>query len=272
MTSSISAVSEDSKDMMMKMFQSMKTADTDGKAGLSLDELSSIDTSKDPVGGSFLQSLKSQFASLDKDSDGQLSAKEVSSVAPPSGPMGPPPGLSLGDSSSTTITGSTSATGSTDATGATSLGDSIEALIKDLLEKVSEKIESTVGSTASSATTATHSSNADKANSLISSADSDANGGVSLGELSSVNTSGNAGEAGFVKDLEKNFTSYDTNADGSLSQDEIVKAMPDSKIASDVSNLGHAAANLTHVFIDKMLSAYQSGGLSNLASTVNVAS
>lgn len=272
MTSSISAVSEDSKDMMMQMFQSMKTADTDGKKGLSLDELSSIDTSKDSGGNGFLQSLKSQFAALDKDGDGQLSATEISSVAPPSGPMGPPPGLSLGDSNSTTITGSTSATGSTNATGATSLGDSIEALIKDLLEKVSEKIDSAMGSTASSATTAANSSNADKASSLISSADSNGSGSLSLGELSSVNTSGNTGEAGFVNDLQKNFTSYDTNGDGNLSQDEIVKAMPDSKLASDASNLGNAAANLTHVFIDKMLSAYQSGGLSNLASTVSVAS
>lgn len=80
--------------MMAQFYQKLNAADTDGTKGLSLDELSSVDTTKDAGQTVFLKSLTEQFNKLDTDSNGQLSISEIAKAKQPA-PMGPPPGLDL---------------------------------------------------------------------------------------------------------------------------------------------------------------------------------
>lgn len=121
MVSSISSNSDDSIQLLMaQMFQKMKSADTDGIAGLSKDELSSIDSSNDVGGSAFLKSLTDQFSSLDADKNGQLSSEEISK-ARPSEPMGPPPGMDLSSSTENKMS---------------ELGDSLGDLASSFLDKL----------------------------------------------------------------------------------------------------------------------------------------
>lgn len=231
MSSSINSTAQDAIQLMMQqMYQKMNAADTDGTAGLSKTELSSIDTGNDQGGVAFLKSLTEQFNSLDSDGDGQLSAQEISNAKPLSEPLGPPPGMNI-DSS--------------DSTGST--GNFLETILEKLLAKLSGDNDSDSAS------------NSDKVKSLTSSADTDKSGSLSLNELSSFDSS-SVGQAGFVNDIKQNFEHYDSNGDGQLSQDEILAAMPNNSSASTASN---SVSNLTSSFIDKLLSAYKNSGLSS---------
>lgn len=281
MTSSISSTSQDSIQLMMaQMFQKMNAADTDGTKGLSKDELLSIDTSGDIGGSAFLQSLEKQFDSLDADGNGELSSDEISSAKPPTGgPMGPPPGMSIESSdNSANSTSTTSTISSTDSTSSTQKESLVEELLEKLLASFAESYDKTTGAS----TDATQ-----KVSSLISSADKDSSGSLSLNELSSLSTSSNSPEAGFVNDLAKNFKSYDTNGDGQLSQDEMKAAIPQKQysaqelasMAETMSNSNDSANSLTSSlgslsssFIQKLLSNYQNSGLSNWVSSLSITS
>lgn len=269
MTTSINCSDSDSiKQMMALMFQKMKAADADGTSGLSKSELSSIDAGEDFGGADFLKSLNAQFDSLDADGNGQLSTKEIASAKPLSGPMGPPPGLNItSDEDSTDLTGSVATTKTNDTTAsAASTGDLLASLLEKLLKALSDSYPK--GDDSSS-------SNAGKATSLVSSSDTDKSGGLSLDELKSVNTRGNTGKAGFVNDLVSNFSKYDTDSDGNLSQSEILASMPkefsQQNIAgmsgSSSSDSGNTLSNLT-AFMGKLMNSYKdSGALSSIAST-----
>lgn len=242
MTSSISSTAQDSIQLMMQqMYQKIGAADTDGTAGLSKDELSSIDSSGDVGGSAFLKSLSEQFDTLDVDGNGQLSTEEISS-AKPSEPMGPPPGLPIADSS----------------TDSSDMSDLIEKLMESLLEKLSESYESD--------STDESGDSANKVSSLTSAADKDGSGSVSLDELSSVDSGDNVGQAGFVNDLVNNFDTYDTNSDGQLSQDEMIAAMPTEKTA-DASNSASSFKSMASSFIEKLLSAYKNSDVTSTASS-----
>lgn len=60
----------------------LTSADTDGTAGLSKTELSSIDTSADPKAAGFIDELSKNFDKLDADGDGQLSKSEIAAAKP----------------------------------------------------------------------------------------------------------------------------------------------------------------------------------------------
>lgn len=81
--------------LMSDIFKNVKAADTDGIGGLSKKELMSIDASGSVGKSAFLDSLATQFDSLDADANGQLTVDEMVQ-SKPKGPMGPPPGLDLG--------------------------------------------------------------------------------------------------------------------------------------------------------------------------------
>lgn len=271
MVSGISNTATDSIQLMMaQMYQKMNAADTDGTAGLSKSELSSIDTGDDKGGSAFLQSLSSQFDSLDADGNGQLSASEIASAKPPSGPMGPPPGM--------TISGccSSDETSSTDSTSSTSAKDSIEQLLEKLLQSLLDSFAKSTEKTASDDQKTASSDTKDassKVSSLTSTADTDKSGSLSVDELSALDTGSNPGETGFVKDLISNFKSYDSNGDGQLSQTEMTAAMhtPQTTTADGSANsIANSLGNLSSSFIQKLLSNYQTGNLSSLASPVGI--
>ncbi|MDD3435794.1 MAG: hypothetical protein PHC64_01430 [Candidatus Gastranaerophilales bacterium] len=244
MVSSINDAASDSIELLMaQMYQKMSAADTDGTKGLSKDELLSIDTGDDEGGAAFLKALSEQFDALDADGDGQLSSEEISSAKPPSEPMGPPPGISI-ESSNT---------------------DNTQSFVDNLLKALLESFVDNFDKDASS-------ENADKVNTLASSADTDSSGGISSDELATIDTSGDNGKAGLVNDLTENFKSYDIDGNGELSAEEIQKASSEKQFSQqDFASLGSDLGRLSATFINKLIAGYKSGGLSNLASSLNVA-
>lgn len=84
MTSSISSNALSAQSYMDKMYQKlMDTTSTDGTAGLTKDELSSLGNNSNnidgtPIGGpTFFKALSQEFDSLDKNKDGKLTADEI---------------------------------------------------------------------------------------------------------------------------------------------------------------------------------------------------
>lgn len=296
MVSSIGNNQDNIQQMMAAMLQKMNAADTDGTTGLSKSELSSIDSSNDAGGAAFLKSLTDQFNSLDADGNGELSASEIANATPVSGQMGPPPGMSIpsDNTSSTSATSKTSKAGgaggvdststtTTSGTTATSSGTSTESSVEDLLDKLLEalleKFSEKLGNSTSTATSDT----TQKLSSLTKAADTDGSGSLSLDELSSLDSTSNTGQAGFVNDLEKNFGNYDTDGDGQLSQNELASAIKTplsaqehSAIAdlnSENSSSGKSSlASLSNSFLEKLLSSYKDGDLSTITSALSAVS
>lgn len=292
MTSSISSTAQDSIQLMMQqMFKKMNAADTDGSKGLSLDELSSIDTSGDVGGAAFLKSLQEQFDTLDADGNGELSDAEISAAKPPE-PMGPPPGLSLESSDdSTTADDLVAGISETDSSSETDSTDSLQSLIKKLLNDFLDKFEESYSNVDSDKAEEAKKV-AENVKALLSKADSNQDGKLSLDELSAVDTSDNEQMAKFVSDLKEKFTQFDSNGDGLLSSNELIAAVPkkqfstqeiaalseslnsssDSSNSSSSSNISNTSlGDLTSSFVQKLLNSYQSSGISSLASTVGVA-
>jgi len=93
----------DAMKLLMAEFQKkVKSADTNGKAGLSKDEISSLGTGDNQVGSKFLSMLTKNFDKIDNDGDGELSQDEITAAKPVHGKhMGPPPGMMLGGAQGT---------------------------------------------------------------------------------------------------------------------------------------------------------------------------
>lgn len=272
MLSSIENDASDSiKQMMAQMFQKIGAADTDGKAGISKIELSSVNAGDDVGGAAFLKSLNEKFDELDADADGQLSAKEIASSMPPSEPMGPPPGLEI-DSEETGKTLETSAAKSSD-----------DIKQKETNENLMDKIiEAFVNSFTDSYKKKDAGDDSEKAiASLTASANTDGKAGLSLDELASADTSKNGKMSGLVKDLIDNFTTYDKDGDGQLSQSEIKEAMPKQFSKQEMAamldqkdkyeSFGSLLGSASGKFVQQLLDSYKNGNLSNLASTVSLA-
>ena len=236
----VSSVNNDStamQELIAQLNQKMKTADTDGKAGLSKTELASVDTGSDAGAASFLKSLTAQFDSLDADKDGELSSNEISAVKQPT--------------SSASNTSSTST-------------NTIETLLEKMMARIMQEV-TTASSPAPTADTLT--------SALESAADTDGTAGLSKVELTAVNASNDTGKA-FVKDLISNFDKIDTDANGQLSASEITASKPTvaaSSINSDSLNeLGNDLKTLSQSFVQNLLSTYKNGGLKAVASSLNI--
>lgn len=212
--------------MMAQMFQKMQTADTDGTKGLSKDELSSIDSGSDVGGAAFLKSLTNQFDELDADGNGQLSESEIASAKPPEGE--PVSGSKKRDS----------------------IEELVEKLLQEALQAMSDKFK--------------HTSNETTSNSVqkvdLSTADTDGTKGLSVAELSSVDTSKDAGKANFVNNLISNFKTLDKDGDGQLTQNEIQAAKTTSQMELG-SEIGKTLGQLSAAFAQKLISSYQGSGL-----------
>lgn len=89
------------QELMAQMMNKMSAADTDGTAGLSKTELSTIDTGDDQGGNGFLKALQNNFKKMDTDGNGELTSEEFEAAKPPKGKMGPPPGMSIENLTST---------------------------------------------------------------------------------------------------------------------------------------------------------------------------
>lgn len=227
MVSTISNTATDNIQLMMQMFQKMKAADTDGTNGLSKSELSSIDSGSDTSGAAFLKSLTNQFDSLDADKNGQLSASEIATAKPPEG------GPAARSNSST---------------------DSIEQLLEKLLQEAMQAISNKF----KNASTENDSNSVQKVS--LGSADTDGTKGLSLAEVSSLDTSKDTGKANFVNNLISNFKTLDTNSDGQLTQNELQAAKTTSQNELG-SAIGKTLGNLSASFAQKLINSYQSASL-----------
>lgn len=241
---------------MAAMYQKLNAANTDGIAGLSKDELSSIDAGSDKGGSAFLKSLTDQFDQLDADGNGQLSGKEIAS-AKPKGQMGPPPGLEIGSTNSS------------------SSSNSIDDIIKKLLKKLEDELDKVTGHDSSSKT-ASKSDFAPVASELAK-ADTDGTEGLSLDELSSIDTKNNSGKTNFINNLKTNFDKIDADGNGQLSQSEILASKPADSVTTangasgGSNNIGNSLGSLSGSFFQKLISSYKNGNLSELASSLNMA-
>ena len=189
--------------------------------------------------------------------------------------MGPPPGLMIDSDDGTEAVSSANSTNEANGTDAKSL---IEKLLKQLLEAFTEGFEKSASSDSSQSS--------DAISSLASNADKNSSGGVSVDELSSIDTAKDSKAAGFINDLVNNFKSYDTDGDGQLSVNELKDAIKQTQFSqqdlADVLNsykddknytgmtFSETLGNVSGSFLGKLISAYKNGGLSNLASSFNV--
>lgn len=163
--------------------------------------------------------------------------------------------------------------------------NSVENLIEDYLEKYEESFDNVDADKEKEAAEA-----AAKVKTLLSKADTDKNGKLSLDELSSFDSGDDVQMAKFVKDLKEKFTKYDSNGDGLLTSSELIAAIPKKQfteqemasLAESMSNddLSSTTSNSlfnssfgdsTSLNVQKILNSYQNGTLSDLPSTLGVA-
>lgn len=242
------------QEMMALMYQKMNAADTDGTAGLSKDELSSMDSFEDVGGSQFLKTLKDKFDALDTDANGELSSEEI---------------FVSKDAMKAGIQESLDANSAKNQNNSPESEESIidklkEAFLRNFLQGFEKEDET---------------KKSEEAASLSKSADTDGSKGLSIGELASVKPEEGTKKSEFVEDLVKNFTQYDSNKDGELSQLEIEalssKQTQNTANVDDKSNLaeniGGTLGSMSSVFVQKLLASYNNGGLSNLTSSLNVA-
>lgn len=122
--------------------------------------------------------------------------------------------------------------------------------------------------------------------SLMSTADKDKSGGLSLKELSSIDTKDDPDQAKIVHDLIGNFKTYDKDGDGQLSMTEMKDALKglrkqfsmqdiakmaqeNNDFSTSESFVGNVQSNLSSSLVEKMINNY--GDLSSSASSLNVA-
>ena len=235
MTSSISSTDETLQAMMAQMMQSLSEADTDGIKGLSQEELSSIDIGDDVRGSAFLKSLYEQFDALDTDGNEQLSTEEISKADFPEEPM-----ESLPDTSTETASKSESI---------------LDSFLASFIENFNDDSSDTISD-------------------LAESADTDNNKGLSLGELSSLDSGNNSKESKLVNDLITNFDNYDSDRDGLLSETEMQAAVDSDYAITDLNSgarkLGEVFADISSSFAEKLISSYQTGGSSSWSSALSM--
>lgn len=116
----------------------------------------------------------------------------------------------------------------------------------------------------------------------LNAANTDGISGLSKKELSSINPGEDVGGATFLKSLTEQFDALDKDANGELSAQEI---FPSDNLSGqmgpppglDLSSKASSSFNLNGAFGDlkdfaqKLINSYKNGGLSNIASSMNIA-
>lgn len=158
-----------------------------------------------------------------------------------------------------------------------------QSLIKQLKDKLLDNLAASYDKTDSNASKKIEK----EVKSLMSAADKDKSGGLSLKELSSVDTTNDSDLAKDVHDLISSFKTYDKDGDGQLSINEMEDALKGlrkqfslqdiAKIAKendDFSASGNfienVPSNFSNSLAEKLISNYQSGDLSSSASSLSV--
>lgn len=266
MVSCIGAEAANMHQLMAEVMQKMNAADTDGVKGLSKDELSSITSVSGSGGNSFIESLNQRFEEIDGDANGQLTFDEIAKSKISEEPMGPPPGLDIDSEQAEeldkTLVGKTEQTSS-------------ETSKENMLDKI---IQALVDAFTDSYKKQDSKEQAPSVSELTKSADANNDKGLSLDELSSVDTPKNPKTASVINDLIKNFGSYDLDGDGILSSSELQNAMPKQfskqeiaamakeKTSEGLNAFGSFLGNTSTKFVQQLVQNYDK--LSALSSVI----
>lgn len=158
------------------------------------------------------------------------------------------------------------------------------ALIKKLQQKLLDNLAESYDKTDSKSAKKID----NEVKSLMSAADKDKSGGLSLDELSSVDTTNDPDLAKDVHNLINGFKTYDKDGDGQLSLTEMKDALKGlkkqfsmqdiAKIAQENNDfstkgsfIGNVQGNFPNSLAEKLISNYQGGDLSSLESSMSVA-
>lgn len=169
-------------------------------------------------------------------------------------------------------TESKSLTGKSDSSA--SKPQTVKDIIDLYLKKYSESYDTNLESTDSE-------DKKKKIKALVSEADKDKDGELSMAELTAVDVSGNKDESNFVQALINQFSSLDKNQDGLLSVDEMqdvklkkefsTKEMSD--MAQSLSNSNKSnnnSANIASTFEGTLLNYYKKDTADEMTSSINV--
>lgn len=110
---------------------------------------------------------------------------------------------------------------------------------------------------------------------LVSKADTDKDGALSMDELSKVDTNGNQKEANLVDELISSFKTLDTNCDGELSikemqelikrkafsQQELAAMSENSNQLSSINSVADSTGKISSLLADKLISSYDAASL-----------
>lgn len=110
---------------------------------------------------------------------------------------------------------------------------------------------------------------------LVSKADTDKDGALSMDELSKVDTSENQKETNLVDELIRSFKTLDTNCDGELSikemqelikrkafsQQELADMSENSDQLSSISSVADSTGKISSLLADKLISSYDAANL-----------
>lgn len=115
----------------------------------------------------------------------------------------------------------------------------------------------------------------------MSVSDLDGKAGLSKSELASVNPNGDVSTAAFQKVLTEQFDKLDTDADGQITENELLNSnisiTPAISASSTAPTLGAQSmtsstnfASLAESCIQKLMNSYKNGGLSSLLSSIHL--
>lgn len=202
----LSSVGNNSSEQLMTTYAKISKYDSDGTSGLSKSELSSyIEGNSNSDDNAFALSLSQEFDKLDTDRNGELSEEEASYSEYDGS-------ASNSSSSSNLTTESISGTASSDDNIKTQSQNLLTAYLKQYTKSYDKSCDSDDDKKAI-------------IKSLMGKYDTNGDGGLSIDELSSIDTSDSSPESQFADDLKTQFKSLDTNNDGLLSIQEMQKGL-----------------------------------------------
>lgn len=279
MVSGMYSIDPGSITQCFQLYNKMKSANTDGIEGWSKSELASINTGSNSANSDFLHALSENFDKLDSDGNGEITRDEITEgissklINSPDGTHLAPT-KNINDADSPTASDSADSTSDSKST-STELLASIEQLIEKMLQQAVNGLSGKYDAKSNDPTSTQNQASSTTAVTSTSSVDSSGKPGLSLAELSAIDTNNNPNNAGFVNDLINNFSKYDTDGDGKLSKSEMeASKLATSNAATSADQLNNTEISFNHLtgpLMSKLLSNYSNLNLSSLASTLSIA-